>query len=340
MSTRKHQISPTETGHGSTPTSFQLSTDLLPERDRIAIWHEIHGRTLFNLGITPDADEIFRADATINVFDGAAITTTNSSRAQYFAGLDQMRTARDSVTIFTVKHGKARGSQYGRDTILGPGDSVAMLTSEMGSIDVLEAGCFSTICVPRQLVQPAVRQFEHRVMRPNALNLNALTLLLSYADMLQGEASQLDQFLRQSVATHLGDLVIGVFGVDRDATELAGSRGLRVARLRQVKDDVAKHSSDHDLSAESVGIRLGITSRYVRKLLDNDGTSFSEFVLEIRLKRAHRLLCDPSHLNQPIGTLAYAIGFGDLSYFNRSFRRRFGMTPRDVRRQAQDLRRY
>jgi AraC-like DNA-binding protein len=28
------------------------------------------------------------------------------------------------------------------------------------------------------------------------------------------------------------------------------------------------------------------------------------------------------------------VGFGDLSYFNRSFRRRFGMTPSDARQHA------
>jgi len=32
--------------------------------------------------------------------------------------------------------------------------------------------------------------------------------------------------------------------------------------------------------------------------------------------------------------IAYDVGFGDLSYFNRSFRRRFGRTPSEVRREG------
>jgi AraC-like DNA-binding protein len=32
--------------------------------------------------------------------------------------------------------------------------------------------------------------------------------------------------------------------------------------------------------------------------------------------------------------VAYEAGFGDLSYFNRTFRRRYGATPSDVREAA------
>jgi AraC-like DNA-binding protein len=31
-----------------------------------------------------------------------------------------------------------------------------------------------------------------------------------------------------------------------------------------------------------------------------------------------------------VSTIAYDAGFGDLSYFNRSFRRVYGLTPRDI----------
>ena len=43
---------------------------------------------------------------------------------------------------------------------------------------------------------------------------------------------------------------------------------------------------------------------------------------------------DPRLGTQPIGAIALDVGFGDLSYFNRTFRRRFGQTPSDVRAAA------
>jgi AraC-like DNA-binding protein len=45
----------------------------------------------------------------------------------------------------------------------------------------------------------------------------------------------------------------------------------------------------------------------------------------------YRRLGDPRYATTAISTLAYAAGFNDLSYFNKAFRRAFGVTPSDVR---------
>ncbi|WP_094194055.1 helix-turn-helix transcriptional regulator [Bradyrhizobium viridifuturi] len=63
----------------------------------------------------------------------------------------------------------------------------------------------------------------------------------------------------------------------------------------------------------------------------SDGTTFSEFVLDQRLARAHGLLVDPRRTGRSISTIAFEAGFGDLSYFNRAFRRRYNATPSDIR---------
>jgi AraC-like DNA-binding protein len=54
--------------------------------------------------------------------------------------------------------------------------------------------------------------------------------------------------------------------------------------------------------------------------LESDGTSFSEYVLNQRLENAHRMLSDERFAGRSISQIA-DIGFGDLSYFNRTFRR-------------------
>jgi AraC-like DNA-binding protein len=54
-------------------------------------------------------------------------------------------------------------------------------------------------------------------------------------------------------------------------------------------------------------------------------------VLGQRLAWVHRMLTDPRQTDLTIGAVAYNSGFGDLSTFNREFRRHFGTTPSDVR---------
>ncbi len=86
-----------------------------------------------------------------------------------------------------------------------------------------------------------------------------------------------------------------------------------------------------DLSADVVATSQGISASYIRKLFASEGTSFNGLVLEQRLLRAHRMLSTPRFADYAISAIAIEVGFNDVSYFNRTFRRRFGKTPSDVR---------
>jgi AraC-like DNA-binding protein len=48
-------------------------------------------------------------------------------------------------------------------------------------------------------------------------------------------------------------------------------------------------------------------------------------------------LSDPRLIDRPVGLIAYEVGFDNHSYFDRAFRRHFGITPSDVRAQANDV---
>ena len=74
-----------------------------------------------------------------------------------------------------------------------------------------------------------------------------------------------------------------------------------------------------------------MTVRYLHKLFEKEGISYSEFVIAERLACAYRILINPLHMCRAIGTIAFEVGFNDLSYFNRAFRRRYNATPSDVR---------
>jgi AraC-like DNA-binding protein len=111
-------------------------------------------------------------------------------------------------------------------------------------------------------------------------------------------------------------------------------RGLRAARLRAIKDDILERITQPGLTLADVARSQQISESYTRQLLAENRTTFTDFVLGGRLTRAHRMLVDTRCADRSISAVAYEAGFGDLSYFNRTFCRRYGATPSDVRKAA------
>jgi len=75
--------------------------------------------------------------------------------------------------------------------------------------------------------------------------------------------------------------------------------------------------------------------RYLHKLFEGERTTFTQFILRARLDRAYRMLRDPRFVARSITSIAYDAGFADLSYFNRTFRRRYNAAPSDIRSSAE-----
>jgi len=72
---------------------------------------------------------------------------------------------------------------------------------------------------------------------------------------------------------------------------------------------------------------LGVSERYVQDVLHDTGASFTERVLELKLQKARAMLARARKGEPKIIDIACSCGFGDVSYFNRCFRRRFGAAP-------------
>jgi AraC-like DNA-binding protein len=156
-------------------------------------------------------------------------------------------------------------------------------------------------------------------------------LLVHYAGVLRDDAMLGTPPVQNLVVAHLHDLAALAVGATHDAAVVAGNRGIRAARLRAIKADIVANLTDRQISIDTAAARHGVTPRYVRMLFASDATTFSEFVLVQRLNRAHRLLLDSRLFGRTISSIAFDAGFGDLSYFNRAFRRLYGETPSDVR---------
>jgi AraC-like DNA-binding protein len=98
-----------------------------------------------------------------------------------------------------------------------------------------------------------------------------------------------------------------------------------------MKRDIFGKLGRADLTIGSISQAHGLGPRQAQRLFAEAGMTFSKFVSEQRLLLARQLLSEPHHRHSKVSTIAHAAGFGDLSYFHRLFRKRFGVTPSDMR---------
>jgi AraC-like DNA-binding protein len=136
--------------------------------------------------------------------------------------------------------------------------------------------------------------------------------------------------LRDAVAGHVQDLMALALTQHAHLGE-SNLGAIATARLNEVLDHIAAHFLDSALSLTKVAENLRISPRYVQRLLEMSGTSFTERVSELRLQRAHTLLTEARESKSRISDIALQAGFSDVSHFNRLFRSRFGDTPKGVR---------
>lgn len=310
-----------------------LSSADLPAENRLEAWREHYGRRVLRIDIEPlsgvpfDAAVVSRALPNLHLLSGA-VSAARISRTREFLG-----DGNDDVALVINRAGRVAASAPGRAIMLAPDDAVLIRSSEPSMFERPVAGRSFTIRLPCSVLSALIADPGDMFMRPIAAT-GALKLLASYAEALLDDDALAAPGIVPLAVTHVHDLVALALGATREAADVAGNRGVRAARLRAAKACIAERCNDPALSVGTLACRLGVTPRYVQRLFETDGTTFSAYLRAERLSRAYRLLTSPALASRQIGAIAYEVGFGDLSYFNRCFRQRYGATPRDVREAA------
>jgi len=76
------------------------------------------------------------------------------------------------------------------------------------------------------------------------------------------------------------DLMALAIGATDEGREMANKRSVRAARLESIKADLNQNATLH---LDQLASRQRISARYVQMLFEEQGTTFSDFVLERRL---------------------------------------------------------
>ena len=303
---------------------YRFSADNFPTHERLEAWQDIFGRKVVGVDTTPLSDAPFRVDLTVRALPGLTIIAEEHSPLR-MARTRALLADGDDGVVLGVNATHCVSRQFGRETTLEPGDGVLLSNADFGTHDIPAAPGMLGLNLSRSMLLPYLRNADPALMRRIPRDTAALALLKRYLALLDQEA--LSTTALQGVAvSHIYDLVAIALGATRDAAEAAAGRGLTA-----IKADILENLGGSALSLTALARRHAITPRYVRVLFEREGTSFSDYVREQRLARAFRLLTGADHANLLISAIAYEAGFGDVSNFNRAFRRRYGATPSQVR---------
>jgi AraC-like DNA-binding protein len=310
----------------------RFSSDDVAERDRLAFVREVYGRVIVKHDIEQHAGSPFRCRCVLRRLPGLGLASIDCS------GIHTARTPAqidsDDLVLHVRSAGKSIVRQFGREAVAGAGELAVTRSFDVASSDCDPGSRLLHIRVPVSALAPMIVDLDAVLVRVIPADTGPLRLLLKYAEFLQTTDALQQADTRQLVVAHVHDLVALTLGVTRDAALVAKGRGVPAARLSAIMTDITENLGRSDLTIDVIAGRHHVTPRYVRMLFEKENLTFSEFVLRERLARAHTALIDPRVANLPISNIAFANGFGDLSYFNRTFRRRYAASPSEVREAA------
>ena len=102
-------------------------------------------------------------------------------------------------------------------------------------------------------------------------------------------------------------------------------KGNNDALMERVMNYMNEHLADQDLNVEKLTADVGISRAQLhRKLKEIAGVSAGEFIRNLRLEQAARLI-EEGQIN--ITQVAYSVGFNNQTHFSTVFKKHYGMSP-------------
>lgn len=136
-----------------------------------------------------------------------------------------------------------------------------------------------------------------------------------------------------AVARSIENILTATFG------DLAAHHGRAPAsdrtRLDQIQNAAVPRLRDPNLTIAELATQLHLSVSSIHRAFDGASDTPAAWIWTQRLEAVRKELGDPQHSHRTISDLATEWGFVDAAHFSRTFKARFGCTPRAYRLAAQ-----
>ncbi len=247
------------------------------------------------------------------------------------AGEPQAIVSREHGYAFVLMTaGEAHARHYGNSCVLACGDFLLVDGAAPLEFAFEGAGAAIVLRVPARVLRnhlPSPDQFCGVVLRASdgiAQDVGELVRCI-FGQLEDGLSAQ----FHGRIARNLLDTLATAFSMALEDS-LTGSP-LLCSRNARVRLRIERDLRDPALSPSRVAARLRMSPRYLRAIFAASNETVSAYILRRRLEECARELADPERRGASITEIAFGWGFNSAPHFTRSFRERFGMSPRQYR---------
>lgn len=267
-------------------------------------------RTLWGLG--PLALMTIRAPAARLVRTAAAARRSSLDHWMINIALRGERRMRTDAACLTIPAGVA--------SIASMND---VMESDRSDIDWL------CLFLPRDLAPQLATALS--ASRGAPLDSSMGRILASFLVQLAAEVPSLDEAEQARVVESTRAIVAASISPSAEAMAAAQTQ-IDLVQLSRVKVIIRQHLRSAILTADRLSRLAGISRSQLYRLFEHQG-GVARYIQSERLRAACRALAAPEG-DRDISAIAEDVGFFDPSAFSRSFRREFGVSPREFRAAA------
>ena len=250
------------------------------------------------------------------------VCSADASDAPFEEQHDYVSVALVLAGAFTYRSSAGSGDLCSGSLLLGSPHTPFTCTHKHGAGDRCVAFQFTAECyeeVLSSLSTPGAGMTFPRVVLPVS---TGSAVLFAKTEAL---ASGYSKGSAHELALSIVSWVTGTLGRRvREPTPTPAQAEAMLAVARAIEEDV---TGEHSLRTLSALVAMS-PFHFIRCFKRVVGTTPHRYVRIARVRQAARLLCDPG---LSISSVAFEVGFQDLSVFNHAFRQILGLTPRALR---------
>lgn len=185
------------------------------------------------------------------------------------------------------------------------------------------------LAIPRSELQKRVANLNLHLEEAIDYDPAKVTLLGQLMRGVLSTRPNVPEAVTDGLSESLISLLVATLYDTADIASRSPTQGV-AGTLQRAKAHIKANIADPDLNPASTAEAMGITVSYLHKVFMLSNTTLMQYVLAERLEHCRRDIAKADWAGG-MSQIAYAWGFNDASHFSRSFRKRFGVSPREYR---------